>query len=93
MNLAAGSSWAQCKNVLTLLNLISLKIHFLKSKQFNSSNLKGIYMEYKGYTIIQKPEGFAIVDAKFNQEIKCKSVQACKVRISKLIETRIKFNI
>ena len=55
--------------------------------------LKGIYMKYKGYTIIQKPEGFAIVDAKFNQEIKCRSVQACKVRISKLIETRIKFNI
>jgi hypothetical protein len=58
-----------------------------------STVLKGIYMEYKGYSIIKKPEGFVIVDSKFNQEIKCKSVQACKVRISKLIETRIKFNI
>lgn len=69
-------------------------MHYINTQQHTLLTvLKGIYMEYKGYTIIQKPEGFAIVDTKFNQEIKCRSVQACKVRISKLIETRIKFNI
>jgi hypothetical protein len=47
-------------------------------------------MTYKNFEIIYKPElsTYAIIDAKFNQEIKCKSVQACKVRISKLIATR-----
>jgi hypothetical protein len=50
-------------------------------------------MEYKGYQIIEKQTGFAIVDSKFNQEILCRSIQACKIRISKLIASRIYFNI
>jgi aryl-phospho-beta-D-glucosidase BglC (GH1 family) len=50
-------------------------------------------MEYKGYKIVQMPIGYSIIDSKFNQEIKCKSIQACKIRISKLIQTRIKFGI
>ena len=47
-------------------------------------------MKYKNFEIAYKPElnTYVIIDAKFAQEIKCKSVQACKVRISKLIATR-----
>jgi hypothetical protein len=50
-------------------------------------------MNYKNFQIIHKPElnAYAIVDSKFNQEIKCKSIQACKIRISKLIATRQRF--
>jgi hypothetical protein len=50
-------------------------------------------MKYKGFEIIETAKGFAIIDSKFNQQIACRSVQACKIRISKLIDTRIKFNI
>jgi hypothetical protein len=52
-------------------------------------------MNYKNFQIIHKPElnAYAIVDSKFNQEIKCKSIQACKVRISKLIESRQRLGI
>ena len=50
-------------------------------------------MEYKGFKIIEKPKGFAIIDSKFNQELICKSIQTCKIRITKLIKTRIEFNI
>jgi len=47
-------------------------------------------MSYKNFQIVFKPElnAYAIIDSKFNQEIKCKSIQACKVRISKLIASR-----
>ena len=50
-------------------------------------------MKYKNFEIVFKPElnAYAIIDTKFNQEIKCKSVQACKVRISKLIIIRQRF--
>jgi hypothetical protein len=54
---------------------------------------KGKQMKYKGFEIIETAKGFAIIDSKFNQQIACRSVQACKIRISKLIDTRIKFNI
>ena len=51
-------------------------------------------MTYKNFQIVYKPElnAYAIIDSKFNQEIKCKSVQACKVRISKLIAIRQHFS-
>lgn len=47
-------------------------------------------MNYKNFQIVHKPElnAYAIIDSKFNQEIKCKSIQACKVRISKILATR-----
>jgi hypothetical protein len=50
-------------------------------------------MKYKNFEIAYKPElnTFVIIDNQFNQEIKCKSVQACKLRISKLIATRQRF--
>jgi len=50
-------------------------------------------MNYKNFEIAYKPElsAYVIIDSKFNQEIKCKSIQACKVRISKLIATRQRF--
>jgi hypothetical protein len=50
-------------------------------------------MKYKNFEIAHKPElnAYVIIDSKFNQEIKCKSVQACKMRISKLIATRQHF--
>jgi len=50
-------------------------------------------MNYKNFQIAYKPElnTYVIIDSKFNQEIKCKSVQACKVRISKLIASRQRF--
>ena len=52
-------------------------------------------MNYKNFQIVHKPElnAYAIIDSKFNQEIKCKSVQACKVRISKLIATRQRLGV
>jgi len=50
-------------------------------------------MIYKGWKIVKKQNGFAVIDAKFGFEIKCKSLQACKIRISKLIATRIALNI
>jgi hypothetical protein len=50
-------------------------------------------MKYKGFKIIETNEGFAIIDQKFDQKIKCKNLQACKIRISKLIASRIYFNI
>jgi hypothetical protein len=52
-------------------------------------------MNYKNFQIVHKPElnAYAIIDNKFNQEIKCKSVQACKVRISKLIATRQRLGV
>jgi hypothetical protein len=51
-------------------------------------------MKYKNFEIAYKPElsAYVIIDSQFNQEIKCKSVQACKVRISKLIATRQRFS-
>lgn len=50
-------------------------------------------MNYKNFEIAHKPElnTYVIIDSQFNREIKCKSVQACKVRISKLIATRQRF--
>ncbi len=47
-------------------------------------------MKYKNFEIIYKPEinAYVIIDNQFNQEIKSKSIQACKIRISKLIATR-----
>ena len=50
-------------------------------------------MFYKNFEIVYKPESntYAIVDTQYNQEIKCSSVQACKMRISKLIATRQRF--
>jgi hypothetical protein len=47
-------------------------------------------MEYKDFKIVFSSElnTYLIIDEQFKQEIKCKSVQACKVRISKLIATR-----
>jgi hypothetical protein len=52
-------------------------------------------MNYKNFEIVYKPElnNYAIIDNKFNQEIKCRSVQACKVRISKIIATRQRMGI
>ena len=50
-------------------------------------------MKYKNFEIAYKPELsiYVIIDNQFNQEIKCKSVQACKMRISKLITSRQRF--
>ena len=48
-------------------------------------------MLYKNYEIVFKPElnKYAIIDTKYNREITCNSIQACKIRISKLINTRM----
>lgn len=59
--------------------------------QYNHTNKrKGIGMEYKNFKIIFSSElnKYLIVDEQFKQEIKCSSVQACKIRISKLIASR-----
>ena len=50
-------------------------------------------MNYKNFQIAYKSElnAYVIIDSQFNQEIKCKSIQACKVRISKLIAIRQRF--
>ena len=59
----------------------------------NYIHQQGKQMKYKNFEIAHKPElnAYVIIDSKFNQEIKCKSVQACKMRISKLIATRQHF--
>jgi hypothetical protein len=50
-------------------------------------------MTYKNFQITHKPElnAYVIIDSLYNQEIKCKSIQACKIRISKLIISRQRF--
>jgi len=60
----------------------------------NYIHQQGKQMKYKNFEIAYKPElsAYVIIDSQFNQEIKCKSVQACKVRISKLIATRQRFS-
>lgn len=52
-------------------------------------------IEYQGFKIVFKPDTnqYVIIDSKFNQEIKCKNVQACKLRITKLINTRNRLGI
>jgi hypothetical protein len=59
----------------------------------NYIHQQGETMSYKNFQIVFKPElnVYAIIDSKFNQEIMCKSIQACKVRISKLIVSRQSF--
>jgi hypothetical protein len=59
----------------------------------NYIHQQGETMSYKNFQIVFKPKlnAYAIIDSKFNQEIKCKSIQACKVRISKLIASRQRF--
>jgi hypothetical protein len=51
-------------------------------------------MLYKNYEIVFKPElnKYAIIDTEYDQQIICNSIQACKIRISKLINTRIYLN-
>jgi len=51
-------------------------------------------MLYRNYEIVFKTElnKYAIIDTEYNQEIICNSIQACKIRISKLINTRIYLN-
>jgi hypothetical protein len=53
-------------------------------------------IEYKGFKIVFKPElnKHVIIDRDFNnRELPGGSIQACKVRISKIIATRSSFNV
>ena len=58
--------------------------------RINYLHQQGKQMTYKNFQIVYKPElnAYVIIDSQFNQEIKCQSIQACKMRISKLIATR-----
>ena len=75
---------------------INITNYFTSTFAIDKINLQtGGKMNYKNFEIVYKPElnAYAIIDSKFNQEIKCKSVQACKIRISKILATRQRMGI